>query len=586
MTQASTQSAATDAADPAAVGGEGAAAPGQAAEPPTAPGQSATPPADHGQADEGELPTADSITLALRGVAALPPIKRAARGWTDKAVAAAVALLTSLTPPRVDASDRVYRTCTMDFALGAEDRVAVDRALAIADELGSQADGAKVDAAQINAIAERLRADGFADKVTTDGRLIVTGYAARTGSQLYGDGKSTWYEYRSEDEVEKSLNSFDFATFTDDHPPVLVTADNWREYARGMLGTGAVLEPPDEDGLRFVKVQICVGDIAVIRKMRDGKVQLSTGYTTIAVRDPGVDAQGIRYTFRQTDIQVNHQSLVDEARAGAKARVLIDGAFVFEASKDDVMTNPNANTPKPKNDQPEGAIPPKNDQIDPEAATALLDAVKALVNGEIEPAGAYATIAEVLGLDPAMVAQHLGGGGEMMELDGVKLRVSKDVAEKLRAAQAKLHGDAAKHASDAAKLATDLAAAQGSLSALERTVARLEADAAARATLDLEREIAPLCPQLVKSWADGKRPDSMTGMRVAAILDLDPAAKVDLDAARGTDEKPPPTFDAFVTSLYSSTKRLAASRSKAAPTTDGRFPAPASINTAGFHGGN
>src|SRR5690606_22105717 len=419
--------------------------PGQA--PAAEPGQG-----EPGQGDDGELPTADSITLALRGVAALPPIKREARGWTDKAIAGAMALLTSMgVAPHADAGERVYRTCTMDFALGSEDRVAVDRALAIADELGSQADGAKVDAAQINAIAERLRADGFADKVTTDGRLIVTGYAARTGSQLYGDGKSTWYEYRSEDEVEKSLKSFDFATFTDDHPPVLVTADNWREYARGMLGTGAELLPPDEDGLRFVKVQICVGDIAVIRKMRDGKVQLSTGYTTIAVRDPGVDAQGIRYTFRQTDIQVNHQSLVDEARAGAKARVLIDGAFVFEASKDDVMTtnNANANTPKPKTDQPEGAIPSKKDQLDPEAATGLLDAIKALLNGEIEPAGAYAKIAEVLGLDPAMVTQHLGGG-EIMELDGVKLLVSKDAAAKLRAREQKLSTDAAQRDTDLA----------------------------------------------------------------------------------------------------------------------------------------
>src|SRR5690606_16657800 len=157
-------------------------------------------------------PTADSITLALRGVAALPPIKREARGWTDKAIAGAMALLTSMgVAPHADAGERVYRTCTMDFALGSEDRVAVDRALAIADGFVPQSVGDRLGAAQSNVFAERLHADGFADKVTTDGRLIVTGYAARTGSQLYGGGKRTWYEYRSEDEVEKSLKSFDFA---------------------------------------------------------------------------------------------------------------------------------------------------------------------------------------------------------------------------------------------------------------------------------------------------------------------------------------------------------------------------------------
>lgn len=501
--------------------------------------------------------TLDGFTAKLRGVAALPPAKRQAGGWNDKALAGMLALLTSLAAPQADAATRVYRTCTMDFALGADDRLAVDRALAIADELGP-----KTDAAQVNSIAERLRADGFADKVTTDGRLIVTGYAARTGSQLYGDGKSTWYEYRSEDEVLKSLKSFDFATFTDDHPPVLVTADNWREYARGMLGTGAELLPPDADGLRFVKVQICVGDISTIRKMRDGKVQLSTGYTMIPVRDPGVDAQGVRYTYRQTGIEVNHESLVDEARAGPKARVLIDGAFVFEASKEDMTTTTN----------------PKTDQMDPAAAMALLDAIKAYAYAESPEAadGAIQAIATALELDLEMVKQHLSGG-EMMEMDGVKLLVSKDAATRLRVARAKVTGDAA-------KLTTDHAALQGEVTALTRAVTQLTALSAANDMRELEREIAPHCPQLVSTWSAGKRPDSITAMRVAAILDLDSALKVDIDSAMGPDSKSPaPTFDAFVGSLYRSTIRHASARK---PSNDG--PKPPSfepkIDTSSIYG--
>ena len=499
--------------------------------------------------------TLDGFTAKLRGVAALPPAKRKARGWTDQALAGMLALLTTMAPTHADAANRVYRTCTMDFALGPEDRVAVDRALSIADELGP-----KTDAAQVNSIAERLRADGFADKVTTDGRLIVVGYAARTGSQLYGDGKSTWYEFRSEDEVLKSLKSFDFATFTDDHPPVLVTADNWRQYARGMLGTGAVLEPADDQGLRFVKVQICVGDISTIRKMRDGKVQLSTGYTTVAVRDPGVDAQGVRYTYRQTGIEVNHESLVDEARAGPKARVLIDGAFVFEASKEDMTTKPN------------------NDQLEPEAAMALLDQIKAYAYAESPEAAdaAMQMIGTVLGLDLEMVKQHLSGG-EMMEMDGVRLRVSKDTAARIRASQAKVHADAT-------KLTNDQAALQGEVKALTRVVDQLTADKAETDMRELEREIAPLCPQLVSTWSAGKRPDSMTAMRVAAIVDLDSHLKVDLDAAMGPDPKSPaPTFDAFVGSLYGATIRHARSRK---PSNDGpKLPSfEPKIDTSSIYG--
>jgi hypothetical protein len=240
--------------------------------------------------------------------------------------------------------------------------------------------------------------------------------------------------------------------------------------------------------------------------------------------------------------------------------VLIDGATVFEASKEHDMTT-------------------KKDQMDPEAAMALLDAIKAYAYAESPEAadGAMQAIAAALELDPEMVKQALGGG-EMMEMDGVALRVSKDAAARIRASQAKVHGDAA-------KLTTDLAAAKGELSALTRTVNKLQADKAEADMRELEREIAPLCPQLVSTWADGNRPDSMTAMRVAAILDLDPAAKVDIDSAMGPDPaKPAPTFDSFVQHAYSATKRHAATR-KSPPINDNRFPAPPTINTAGFHGG-
>ncbi len=489
--------------------------------------------------DVADVPTFDSFTAQLWNMAASSPAKRASRGWTDKAIAGALALLTSIAVPvHIDSTTRVYRTCTLDFAIDGDARVAIDRALQIADELGP-----RTDAAQINSIAEQLRADGFDDRVTSDGRLIVTGYAARTGSQLYGDGKSTWYEYRSEDEVEKSLPGYANATFTDDHPPTLVTSDNWRQFARGHVGAGAELLPPDEDdGHRYVKVTICVGDIAAIRKMRGGKVELSAGYTTIAVRDPGVDAHGIRYTYRQTDIQINHLALVDQGRAGPRARVYIDGqAAVFEINDQD-------HDMKTK------------DQMDPTAAMALLDAIKAYAYADSPEAAdaAIQAIATALELDLEMAKQHLSGG-EMMEMDGVKLMLSKDAAAKLRAAQSKTKGDSA-------QLTNDLADAQGQITALKRSVDKLEADKLEADKRDLEREIAPLCPQLVSTWSAGKRPDSLTAMRAAAIIDLDPVLKAELDSAAGPDlTSPPATFDAFVGSLFRTTVRHAAARK---PTAD------------------
>ena len=158
-------------------------------------------------------------------------------------------------------------------------------------------------------------------------------------------------------------------------------------------------------------------------------------------------------------------------------------------------------------------------------------------------------IATALELDPEMVMSHLGGG-EMMEMDGVKLLVSKDAAAKLRAAQAKIHGDA-----------NNAAALKAEVTALSRSLAKFEADKMQTDMRELEREIAPLCPQLVSTWSAGARPDSMTAMKAAAIVDLDAAMKADIAEAMGPDPKnPAPTFDAYVGSLYRTTIKLARTR--------------------------
>jgi hypothetical protein len=167
----------------------------------------------------------------------------------------------------------------------------------------------------------------------------------------------------------------------------------------------------------------------------------------------------------------------------------------------------------------------------------------------------------------------------MMEMDGVRLLVSKDAATRIRAAQTKVHGDAT-------KLATDAAALRGEVTALSRTVAKLEADKELADMRELEREIAPLCPQLVSTWSTGKRPDSMTAMRVAAIIDLDAGLKTDLDSAMGPDPKSPaPTFDAFVSAVYSTTIKQAATR-KATTSNDSTLPTfrAIAIDTSNVYG--
>lgn len=478
--------------------------------------------------------------------------------WTDSAIDQSAADTLNDGPVHVDAAEgpRVFRTCTMPIHFDAAARMVIDRAIEVAEQI--EATGANAE--RIKAVADNLRTDGLADRVTTDGMLIIDGLAGRTGSQLYGDGSSTWYEFRSADEVERSLPTFDFKTFTDDHPPVLVTSDNWRQYARGMLGTGAQLLPPDDDRNRYVKVKIVVGDISTLRRMRGGKLELSTGYTTIAVRDPGVDAAGIRYTYRQTDIRVNHLALVDKGRAGPRARVLADSAAfeINEDNGDDITMSDN-----------------KTDQLDPEQAKALLGHIAAYMMPPSEEASAAAIegIAMLLGMDVGAVAEMLGHGeSEMMSMDGVSLRVPKAAAVKIREREQRV-------TSDAASLGTKVAEQAGELASLSRMVDRLTADADSAKCRELEREIADACPKLVDAWRkDATKARTQTEMQIACILDLDPSAADDITAAKLRAE-----FDSFIGAMYSSTMRHTRDRRIAARETvvDAK---PVTINTSGFYG--
>jgi hypothetical protein len=127
------------------------------------------------------------------------------------------------------------------------------------------------------------------------------------------DAKKIKKVYRGEDEVFKasSLHSFGHKPFTDDHPPLNVTADNWREYARGQAGDDIV-----RDG-QFIRVPMVLMDSNVINKFKDGKAELSVAYECEIDFTPGTAPDGTQYDARQKNIKANHIAVVDAARGGA-----------------------------------------------------------------------------------------------------------------------------------------------------------------------------------------------------------------------------------------------------------------------------
>ena len=160
-------------------------------------------------------------------------------------------------------------------------------------------------------------------RITTDGYLVASVLCARTGIQDYLGTELDKPDmpivrvYRPESSVfaKDSLSTFAGKPTTNDHPPVQVTADNWREYAVGSIGEEVL-----RDG-EYIRVPITLMDAATIKAVRDGKREISMGYDMELDWTPGATSDGQAYDAVMTNLRMNHLAIVDRGRAGSRARI-------------------------------------------------------------------------------------------------------------------------------------------------------------------------------------------------------------------------------------------------------------------------
>ena len=162
---------------------------------------------------------------------------------------------------------------------------------------------------------------------TEEGFLIAPSSLARTGVQEYrayelgldADGIDPMRVirlHRPAEEVfdQASMASFENKPITIEHPPVAVTADNWRDFAAGEV----------RDVGRFGDLltgTLLVKSKDAIEAIQAGKVQLSNGYTFELDMTSGITADGQAYDGIQRKIRGNHVALVDSARCGSACRL-------------------------------------------------------------------------------------------------------------------------------------------------------------------------------------------------------------------------------------------------------------------------
>ena len=157
----------------------------------------------------------------------------------------------------------------------------------------------------------------------TDRGLITVAKAARTGIQEYLGSEvgrpdlGVVRVYRPADEVfsADTLASFSHAPITIDHPPEMVTPENWDTYAVGEVSTAAGVDR------KWVSLPLIVKAKGAIDAVNGGKRQLSAGYSCRLDWQGGVTDEGEAYDAVQRGITINHVAIVDAARAGSEAKI-------------------------------------------------------------------------------------------------------------------------------------------------------------------------------------------------------------------------------------------------------------------------
>ena len=165
--------------------------------------------------------------------------------------------------------------------------------------------------------------DASSVRRTRDGYLAATPRVARVGIQEYLGSevgrpdlqKVRVYRPRSEVMSADSRKTYAHKPVTNNHPPVPVTKENWKQFAVGHT-SGEVWIDGD-----YIRVPMMVADAAAISDVDNGKIELSLGYSTDLDWTPGVLENGDTYDAVQRNIRANHLAIVKKARGGDKLKV-------------------------------------------------------------------------------------------------------------------------------------------------------------------------------------------------------------------------------------------------------------------------
>lgn len=139
---------------------------------------------------------------------------------------------------------------------------------------------------------------------------------------LKADG-STVMEAKLPNELlsPSTVQSANLKPVTDNHPPVMLSRNNSRQYMKGITLDNAHVNKNDNT----LRVDITITDGELISEVNDGKEELSIGFKT-EIQPIAGNFEGQDYDSIQSNIQINHVAVVDRGRAGHSIRLTGDSA--------------------------------------------------------------------------------------------------------------------------------------------------------------------------------------------------------------------------------------------------------------------
>lgn len=327
-------------------------------------------------------------------------------------------------------------------------------------------------------------------KKSDDGFLRGHAFVTRTGVFKYinADG-SARYELRHPDDIltQSHLDSLKLAPITNDHPSDMVTSANAPSLSKGMTGENITIEGQN------IGVSVVITHEDAIADVEKGKCELSLGYTVDLIKEDGI-YNGQAYTHRQTNPIVNHLAIVTRARAGAQARINMDGAAVQspeDLSQEEVTMTTEANMAKVTLDSG------LEYQAAPEVAKAL-DKLRA---------DAQAHADELSGMQAKLDAAEEAKTEMQAKLDGEPARFAEAVKARIALVQA-----ASKIAPDVNLDGTDIEIMTAAIKAVKPNVnldGKSEAYIQARFDAAVEDALTPAQKQVAATQvkADGEQKD-------------------------------------------------------------------------------